>query len=378
MFRIIKQVWQIPIGSGLALLLVFLSSGCANLLPTVPASGGRTRVIDESPRSAAIDSAPTPVLQRLRDEATALRPLAQSTLGQRFLDATRSLPPIAPRTAYINEMKREYFSVAEKSALPVSAQAKLAEVSLDEYRYYYTKYGSPLAYLRALDLAAANGIADVSGKRILDFGYGGIGQLRLLASLGAYVTGIDPDSYLDALYSSARDQGPVPPAAGRRGHPGTIMLAHGFWPKDSSIVERVGRGYDLILSKNTLKKGYIKPERKIDKRQQIDLGVGDDVFLKAIHDTLNPGGKLIIYNLYPKPPDGKSAYNPQADARSPYTREQYEKAGLQVVALNVEEHAIARNIGRALKWDRNDKDEIISDLETNHFAMYTLVARPLH
>ena len=378
MFRIIKKVLQKFTGSGVALLLVFLSAGCANLLPPMPASGGRTRVVDESPRSAAMDPAPTPVLQRLRDEATALRPLAQSALGQRFLDAARSLPPIAPRTAYINELKREYFSVAEKSALPVSAQAKLVEVSLDEYRYYYTKYGSPLAYLRVLDLAAANGIADVSGKRILDFGYGGIGQLRLLASLGAHVTGIDPDSYLDALYSSARDQGPVPPAAGRRGHPGTIVLAHGFWPKDPKIVDRVGRGYDLILSKNTLKKGYIKPERKIDKRQQIDLGVGDDVFLKTIHDTLNPGGKLIIYNLYPKPPDGNAAYNPQADARSPYTREQYEKAGLQVVALNVEEHAIARNIGRALKWDRNDKGEIISDLEANLFAMYTLVARPLH
>jgi hypothetical protein len=143
------------------------------------------------------------------------------------------------------------------------------------------------------------------------------------------------------------------------------------------MVERVGRGYDLILSKNTLKKGYIKPDRKIDKRQQIDLGVSDDSFLKTIYGTLNPGGLLIIYNLYPKPPEGKAAYNPQADARSPYTREQYEKAGLRVLTFNLEDHAAARNMGRALRWDRNDKGEITSDLETTLFAMVTMVARPL-
>ena len=191
------------------------------------------------------------------------------------------------------------------------------------------------------------------------------------------MTGIDPDSYLDALYSTSKDQGAVPPVAGvRRGHPGTVVLAHGYWPKEQKMVERVGQGYDLILSKNTLKKGYIKPERKIDKRQQITLGVSDEVFLKTLHDTLKPGGKMVIYNLYPKPPDAKSPYNPQADARSPYTREQYEKAGLEVLAINVEDHAKARHMGRALKWDRNSKGEINSDLESTLFAMYTIVGRP--
>src|SRR6185369_16538439 len=151
-------------------------------------------------------------------------------------------------------------------------------------------------------------------------------------------TGIDPDSYLDALYSSSRDQGPVPPTAGgRRGYPGSVTLAHGFWPKDPKMVEQVGQGYDLILSKNTLKKGYIKPERKIDKRQQVFLGVSDEVFLKTLHNALRPGGKLIIYNIYPKPPDAKGPYTPQADARSPFTREQYEKAGFEVRAINVED-----------------------------------------
>ena len=356
-------------------VLVTMLSGCA-IVPS-PSLGGRTSSGAASPVTTRAAAA-TPVLQRLVDEADALQPLAQSPLARRFLDATRALPPVSPRIVYLNEITREYFSATEKSALPAVAQKKLSEVLLDEYRYYFTKYGSPLAYLRALEMAAANGIGDIAGKRILDFGYGGIGQLRLLASLGAHVTGIDPDSYLDALYSVGRDQGAVPPATGmRRGHPGTITLAHGYWPKDPKMVERVGQGFDLILSKNTLKKGYIKPERKIDKRVQIDLGVNDETFLKSIHNTLNPGGKLIIYNLYPKPPVGKGAYNPQADARSPYTREQYERAGLQVLAFNVEDHAMARNMGRALKWDRNDKGEITSDLDSSLFAMFTMVARPV-
>ena len=363
--------------TGILVVLTILLAGCARSTLTPYAPGDRSA---SSVTSSTVERelAATPVLQRLADEAEALQPLAQSLLTRRFLDATHALPAVSTRTVYLNEVSREYFSAAEKSALPSAAQTKLAEVQLDEYRYYFTKYGSPLAYLRLLELAAANGVGDVAGKRILDFGYGGIGQLRLLASLGAHVTGLDPDSYLDALYSASRDQGAVPSATGiRRGQPGTISLVHGYWPKDPKMVERVGQGYDLIISKNTLKKGYIRPERKIDKRQQIDLGVSDDNFLKAIHNTLVPGGKLIIYNLYPKPPEGKSAYNPQADARSPYTREQYDKAGLQVLAFNVEDHALARSMGRALKWDRNEKGEITSDLDTSLYAMFTIVARRL-
>ena len=318
----------------------------------------------------------TPILQRLMDEAAALQPLAESTLARNFLSATRALPPIRPRTVFINESTREYYSAESRNALPPAVRTKLAEVSLDEERYYYTKYGSPLAYVRVLDIAAANGIKDVAGMRILDFGYGSVGHLRLLASLGAHTTGIDPDGYLEALYVASFDQGPVPPASGtRRGHPGTITLAHGLWPKDARMVERVGQSYDLILSKNTLKKGYIHPEKKIDKRQQIVLGVTDDTFLKAMFDALKPGGKLIIYNLAPKEAGPKEKYNPQADARSPWTREQYEKNGFVVTAYNNPDHIMARNMGRALHWDREGSGNL-NDLETNLFALVTIVMRP--
>ncbi len=346
-------------------------AGCSTA-PVRERPAGDTR--PAAPVAPVGERAPSVTLQRLADEAAALKPLSRSTLSARFLAATGALPPVASRTVYVNEISREYFSPAAKANLPAANQAKLAEVTLDEYRYYYTKYGSPLAYMRALDLVYAEGFTDPAGKLIADLGYGGIGQLRLLASLGAHVTGIDPDSYLSALYADRHDQGTVAPARDvRRGNPGSITLAHGYWPKDPKMIERVGQGFDLILSKNTLKKGYVKPERKIDKRQTVDLGVSDEVFLKTVFNTLNPGGMLMIYNISPRQQD--KGYNPQADGRSPYSREQYEKAGFKVIAHNMADDAAIRDIGRALRWDRNAKDEV-SDLEGSLFAMYTLVRRP--
>ena len=321
----------------------------------------------------------SPTVRRLVDEANVLMPLAQSDLAKRFLAATDSLPAIAPRTVYVNEMTREYFSPAEVAALPEATRLRLNKTELDDFRYYYTKYGSPLAFFRVLDIATSVGVTDIAGKRILDFGYGSIGHLRLLASLGAYVTGADPDSYLDALYSESSDRGSIPRAAGNnRGlftGKGSITLAHGYYPKDAQMVARVGQGYDLIVSKNTLKRGYIKPQRKTDKRQLIDLGVSDEVFLKTLASALNAGGKIVIYNVYPKPSGPKEVYKPYADGRSPFTREQYQKAGLKVLAFEAEDNATIRKIGRALKWDKNDKGETIDNLDTNLFAMYTVLER---
>ena len=319
-------------------------------------------------------------VQRLVNEARLLEPLAQSDITRHFLAATEALSAIAPRTAYINEKTREYFSKTARDALPEARKNALSPVQLDEYRYYYTKGGSPLAYLRALEFAADGNFRDLAGKRILDFGYGSIGQLRLLASLGAKVTGIDPDTYLAALYAERSDQGMValaPIASAFLRERGSVSLLHGLWPKDPKIAEQVGRSYDLILSKNTLKRGYIKPERKVDdKRLLIDLGVNDQVFLSAIYNALAPGGKLVIYNLYPKPSDPKEKFRPMTDGRSPYSREQFEKVGLKVLALDAEDHVNARKMGRLLGWDKNQSGETVDDLETNLFALVTVVVRP--
>ena len=353
--------------------------GCASQ----PRSGapGRGDAVSGDATISTQSSSRSQTLQRLRDEAALLQPLAQSTIARQFLAATSALPPVVPRTAYINEISREYFSPAARDALPEARRVQLSKVELDEFRYYYTKYGSPLAYVRALDFAADENFRDVAGKRILDFGYGSIGHVRLLASLGAQVTGVDPDSYLAALYADRSDQGTVALASGasgfRRGR-GSIKLVHGFWPKDPKIVDQVGGGFDLILSKNTLKRGYIKPERKVDdKRQLIELGVSDQVFLSALFNALVPGGKLVIYNLHPRPSGPKEKYRPMADGRSPFNREQYERAGFKVIAFDSGDHINARKMGRLLGWDKNPAGETVDDLDNNLFALVTILGRPL-
>jgi hypothetical protein len=368
----------------LAISAVCAAAVLAGCQTATPLRGDSRPPPASQPTPPSRDTAPipaaalTPTLRGLVNDANALQPLAKSSLAKRFLQATEYLSPVNPRPVFLNEQTREYFSAAEVAAMPEISRARLNKTELDEYRYYYTKYGSPLAYMRALDVAASAGINDVSGRRVLDFGYGSIGHLRLLASLGANATGIDPDSYLDALYSDPSDQGPYPTpttSPSFRGSPGSVTLAHGSFPKDSRVTERVGRGYDLIMSKNTLKRGYVKPDRKADKRHLIDLGVSDDVFLSTIASTLNPGGKLVIYNIYPTPSGPKETYKPWADGRSPFSREQFEKAGLRVLAFELDDSAAIRQIGRALRWDKNDKGELIDNLESNLFAMYTVVER---
>ena len=355
------------------LTILALVAGCA----TPAGNRGTSSQATPPPTSPVTDASMSPAVKKLVGEANALEPLARSELVRRFLAATENLPSIAPRTVYQDPQTREYFSPSEYDALPQARRSKVLKTELDEFRYYYSKYGSPLAYMRVLDLAAEQGITSVARKRILDFGYGSIGQLRLLASLGASVTGIDNDSYLDALYRESRDQGSIA-LAGRMFAlgGGDITLAHGSYPKDPAMVDRVGQGYDLIMSKNTLKRGYIKPERKVDKRLLVDLGVSDEVFLKNMSAALNPGGKLIIYNVYPKAAAGNEGYKPWADGRSPFSRQQYEKAGLRVLAFDAPDHERVREMGRALKWEQNDKGEVIDDLDANLFASYTILEKP--
>ncbi len=358
-----------------AVLVAAMFAGCSSVPPAPRTAESRPAPTREAPSQRATGSA---VQQQLSNEAAALAPLATTSLGKNFLAAADKLPNVPTRTVYRDDNTREYFSPAEAAALSEERRKKLATIELDEYRYYYTKYGSPLAYVRALDLAAMNGVGDVARTNILDFGYGSIGHLKLLASLGANVVGVDPDSYLDALYSQPSDQGGVGSARGVfRGTSGSITLAHGRWPTTAEVAKKVAgqAPYQLIISKNTLKRGYLKPERKAPKNQLIELGVSDEQFLKTVHQSLAPNGLLVIYNLAPKQAPADKAYLPHADPRSPFSAEQFSRAGLEVVAFNVEDHDFVRQMGTALGWDKNDKGEVVNDLNTNLFAMYTIVKR---
>jgi SAM-dependent methyltransferase len=305
-----------------------------------------------------------PVVTRLRAEAEAVRPLVRTELARAFLAATESLGPAPARVIFRDEATREYFSPAQVSAMPDERRDELQRIELEAESYYYTKYGSPLAFACVIDLLAAHGLGTLDERRLLDFGYGSIGQLRLMASLGAEAVGVDVDTFLTALYAEPEDRGSLAK--------GSVRLVHGQWPADEEVCGRVGTGFDAIVSKNTLKRGYIHPEREVDPRMLVHLGVNDETFVRAVHDALVPGGLFLIYNLSPAPSGPDEPYKPWSDGRCPFERELLEANGFTVIEYDANGDDVARAVGRALGWDRGEQG---MDLERGLFARYTLVRR---
>jgi SAM-dependent methyltransferase len=302
-----------------------------------------------------------------------LQPLIKSELGRAFLAAAADLPAIAERQIYRDDSTRTYYTEAEAAPLPEEQRAKLRELKVTEEIYYFTMYGTPMAYSRPIEVLGQNGVREFSGTRILDIGYGTVGHLRMMASRGADVVGLDVDSLLTALYSQPEDQGAV---TAKDGTAGNVKLVDGRLSEDS-VQRDVGGNFDLIISKNTLKRGYLHPppEADVDKRRLVDLGLDDEAFLKQIFDRLKPGGRLLIYNLSPKQADVAAGekYIPWADGRCPFDRELIEKVGLRVVEFDREDNESARQMGDVLGWDEGRSP---MDLQSDLFAHYTLLQRP--
>lgn len=323
---------------------------------------------------AFLCAAPPPAgLPRLAWEAERMTPTLRSPLAKAFVAAVPELPAVGPRTLYRSADKRSYLNERAWRALRPEEQKQWTPQIVDELGYYTTRYGTPLSYVRPLELLSEHGLRAVAGLKILDFGYGYVGHLRLLAALGAEVHGVDVDPMLAALYSEPKDTGVV---SSKSGPAGRVTLHHGRYPADAALAEAVGGGYQLIISKNVLKRGYIHPERPADPKQLIDLGVSDEVFLATMLQALAPGGKLLIFNICPAmaPPD--RPFIPWADGRSPFSREAFEKAGFKVLRFDQVDDAAVRAQGRILGWDLPEDGEPGMDLERDLFAWYTLVERP--
>jgi SAM-dependent methyltransferase len=305
------------------------------------------------------------VLAELRDEAAAARPLARTELGRGFLDAVAMLPPPEARTLWTDSARTGWWTDAEAAQRPDSVRAKLVKRSLAAGFFYTTRYGTPLAYLRPLEWLGERGVADLRGARVLDYGCGNVAQLRLLALGGAQVTGVDVDPVLRALYGNPGDLGPVPGG-------GSVALVTGKFPGDPAVAAAVGGGYRLFVSKNTLKKGYVHPDTTTDPRQRVDLGADDATFLRAVHDRLEPGGWFLVYNLGYGPKRKEGRYDPTADAGSPWTREQFERAGFEVLALDAPDDEPARAMAKAFGWDAGEGGMKLDQLA----ALVTLARRP--
>jgi hypothetical protein len=310
------------------------------------------------------------VLRQLRGEAANLAPLVQTPWVRDFLAATASLPPVPTRVVYVDDADDLAYTDRQAQELDTDALAALERKELDEEYYYFTRYGTPLAYARPLDLLAEHGVDGIEGRRIFDFGYGGIGHLRLLASLGADVVGVEVDPVLDALYSTSTDTGQIP---GSGAASGRITLVHGSYPGEANVGPAVGGGFNLIISKNVLKRGYVHPSEPVDPGKLVQLGVSDEAFVAAFFEALVPGGLVMIYNLCPAPAPPGEPYIPWADGRSPFPRELLEAAGFEVLVFDQDDTETIRAFARALDWDEG---EDAMDLQNDLFAWYTILRRP--
>lgn len=363
-------------------------AGLIGGLAVQPAGGGSSQ--DGKPTAAPAQSvqpglkpapgsksAPAPkdgatVVQQLVAEAEKLAPLMESGAAREFLAEAKNLPVVETRTVYRKP----------GAAITAAAWEKLTEQERTAYKarectpefYYYTGYGSPLVYARVVDLMAQNGVASLAGKRVMDFGYGTIGHLRLMAQRDAEAHGVEIEPLFEALYSSASD---LRDAAGEQ----HVFLHTGQWPADAELAKRVAaRGvFDVITSKNTLKKGYVHPEppagKTVNEAQLVKLGVSDEAFLAGVHGALKPGGVFIIYNICPaQSPAGDMTkpYLPMADGRSPFTREQFVAAGFEVVKIDEDDQAWVLGCWKALGYDEGKPTE---EAAKETFAHYTVVRR---
>ncbi len=305
--------------------------------------------------------------QLLAKQAEELKSLVVSPIGKSFLEATANLPEIGTRVVYYNKEKKLALSELEAAQLDATSLENHQRMKFDEHFYYYTKYGTPLAFVRALDMVGQVGLKLTDNSKIVDFGFGSIGHLRMLASLGVEVTGIEVDPVLEALYSLPEDTGAIERTGSQR--PGNLRLLFGRFPADEAISKSVGGSYDLFISKNTLKRGYIHPQRPADPKRLIQLGVDDETFVRQVYQRLRPGGFFMIYNLHPRQAPADKPYIPWADGRSPFSKEIYEAAGFKIITLDGDDTSFARRMGKVLGWQSQ------MDLKTDLFATYTLLMK---
>lgn len=325
----------------------------------------------DPPRSGTSHAPPgtDPELVSLFDDAAHVRDLVTTDAVRAWLDEVASLKPVEARTIFYRLGDDPVaYTGDEIEKLGEEAPDDLKSMEFTTERYYSTFYGSPIAYVRALDLASKAGLGSFDAKHVCDLGYGEITHLRMLAACGAEAVGIEVQPILQKLYSQAGDQGAV---TGTGGKTGSVRLVHGYWPGGEGVGELVGADYDLFMSRNTLKRGYVNPVFAVPDRNRVKLGVEDDVFLRSIHDVLKPGGLAMIYNIGLGEAGEGDAYVAMNDVHDPFTGEQWEAAGFELVAFDADDSEAARAVGKALGWDQGERGMDLGEL----FGRYTIARR---
>lgn len=322
---------------------------------------------------AAQPAEPNAYLDGLRAESARLASTIETEAVREWAAATDRLTPITPRSIWFRQEPRSLLSAAEYAALAEGDRAGYTERPITDQSYYATNFGTPLCYARCLDIAAqAGGLESFNDARVLDYGYGQMGQVRMLAACGAEVVGVDPSAGLRVRYSMPEDQGAYPAGASDSADEpqGSVKLVTGFWPGEAETAAAVGTGFDVIIARNVLKHGYVHPIGEVPPGSQINLSCSDEEFLKAVFDALNPGGVMLIYNLGgPRLRDG--AYDPSADINCPWTRSSLEAAGFEVVAFDMDDSEPTRKHAVIFGWAQET-----DPLGSQWFSLYTVLKRP--
>ena len=107
------------------------------------------------------------------------------------ISCDRALPTIGPRRLYHTTDGTRTYTEVELTPLPKASRANFVPETVDEQAYYYGPLGSPLFYMRLLDIVSANVRANLQGRRILEWNYSSIGPLKLLALQGLDAQGIE-------------------------------------------------------------------------------------------------------------------------------------------------------------------------------------------
>ncbi len=314
-------------------------------------------------------------LDDLRANSQILADDSQVELVKNFLSAAKTLLPIEGRTIHFHPMQRKALTKKQFRDLSEAKRSGFVPKLVDN-EMYFGHYSTPLAWVRPFEILAENGIESVDSKQILDFGFGNVSQLRMLASMGAHVTGVEVASGIhQAMYSQESDQGVIAklPSGGIE-NDGSLKLAFGQWPADKKIVAEVGQNYDLIISKNVLKLGYIHPQQEVSDRMRIDLGVTDERFLNELLKSLNPGGMVLVYNIHPMQSPDPKKYKSWAHGETPWAKDDVEKAGFEVVAWHVDDSFAIQSLGTKLGWRDSFNNQ--EDFEVGFRAMYTILKKP--
>ena len=307
---------------------------------------------------------------QMKQEAEAIGTHAPAPFAKSLLAGFGCLQTPRPMVIHYNKDTRTAITAAEASKMTEEQLKGFQKKDIDDQFYYFTRYGTPVAFVRPMEIIGESGVKSPDGLKLVDFGFGSIGQLKALASMGADVTGIEVDPILKLIYASETGKVARCKAAAGEGKDGSINLAYGQFPRDPAIVKQVGGGYDVFVSKNTLKRGYIHPEKEVDPRMLVHLDVDDETFLKAVYDALKPGGLFLIYNLCPAPSKPEEPYKPWADGRSPFDAETFRKVGFQLIAIDVNDTPAARIMGETFGWGTRE------ELEKDLFGMFTLAKKP--